>query len=135
MEVSMSVNNLIIARFEVTGWNETPLPGVEDGWAQGAVLPKTFTDGLTGSSVALFISSGTQEGKRAYIAAERITGRLDDGRSGSFTVHHGGLESDPATWFGHIVPGSGAGDFETWEGSARIQHDDAGAYFTIELAS
>jgi hypothetical protein len=131
----MPVDNAIIARFEVTGWNETPLPGVEGDWASGAVLPKTFTSGIIGSSTALFISSGTDEGNRAYVAVERITGALDDGRAGSFTVHHGGLESDPATWFGHIVPGSGTDGLEGVAGSARIQHDEGGAFFTIELAS
>jgi hypothetical protein len=128
----MPDQSAIIARFTVTGWDEVSLPGVEGGWAGGAVLPKTFTEGLAGSSVALFISSGEQEGERAYIAAERITGTLDDGRSGSFTVHHGGLE---ATWFGHIVPGSGTGDFAGLAGTAVISHDETGAYFTIREAS
>ena len=45
-----------------------------------------------------------------------------------------GLESDPGTWFGHIVPGTGTGGFAGWSGSARIRHDDQGAYFEIELA-
>ena len=43
-------------------------------------------------------------------------------------------ESDPGTWFGHIVPGTGTGAFAGWSGSARIVHDDQGAYFEIELA-
>ena len=47
---------------------------------------------------------------------------------------HGGLESDPGTWFGHIVPGTGTGGFAGWSGSARIVHDDQGAYFEIKLA-
>jgi hypothetical protein len=58
-----------------------------------------------------------------------------DGREGSVTVQHGGLESDPDTWFGHIVPGTGTGDFAGWSGQARIRHDDQGAYFEITLAS
>jgi hypothetical protein len=45
-----------------------------------------------------------------------------------------GLESDPGTWFGHIVPGTGTGGFAGWTGSARIVHDDQGAYFEINLA-
>jgi hypothetical protein len=45
----------------------------------------------------------------------------------------GGLESDPASWFGHIVPGTGTGGFAGWTGSARIVHDDHGAYFEINL--
>ena len=38
------------------------------------------------------------------------------------------------TWFGHIVPGTGTGGFAGWTGSARILHDDQGAYFEINLA-
>ncbi len=49
------------------------------------------------------------------------------------TVQHGGLESDPGSWFGHIVPGTGTGGFAGWTGSARIVHDDQGAYFEISL--
>lgn len=129
----MSTAAPIVARFEVTGWDEVTLPGVEGGWAAGAVLPKAFTAGFTGSSVALFISSGTEEGNRAYVAVERITGAFDDGRSGAFTVHHGGLEASPGTWFGHIVPGSGTGDLAGIAGTAAIAHDEAGAYFTFVL--
>ena len=43
------------------------------------------------------------------------------------------LESDPGSWFGHIVPGTGTGGFTGWTGSARIVHDDQGAYFEIDL--
>ena len=43
--------------------------------------------------------------------------------------------SDPGTWFGHIVPRTGTGGFAGWSGSARIRHNDQGAYFEIRLAS
>jgi hypothetical protein len=95
---------------------------------------KTFTTGITGRATTVFMSAGTEEGSRSYVATERITGRTDDGREGSVTVQHGGLESDPESWFGHIVPGTGAGGFAGWTGSARIVHDDQGAYFEINLA-
>ena len=42
-----------------------------------------------------------------------------------------GLDAD---WFGHIVPNTGTGGFAGWSGSARIVHDDQGAYFEINLA-
>jgi hypothetical protein len=32
------------------------------------------------------------------------------------------------------VPGTGTGGFAGWSGSARIVHDDQGAFFEIELA-
>jgi len=42
-----------------------------------------------------------------------------------------GLDAD---WVGHIVPNTGTGGFADWSGSARILHDDQGAYFEIKLA-
>lgn len=123
----------IIARFEISGWEETDVPGVQGAVAYGAKMKKTFSEGVQGTSEGLFISSGEDEGNRAYIAVERITGTLPNGRSGSFTVHHGGLESDPNTWFGHIVPGTGTDDLAGIIGSARISHDENGAFFTLVL--
>ena len=32
-----------------------------------------------------------------------------------------------------IVPGTGTGPFADWQGSARIAHDDDGAFFVIDL--
>ena len=121
----------LIARFSVNGWDERTIDGLEGGWMGAVEMRKEFTSGLVGESVALFVSSGETEGQRAYFAAERITATTDDGRSGSVTVHHGGLESAPETWIGHVIPGSGTDDFAEWSGSARIEHDDDGAYFVF----
>jgi hypothetical protein len=123
----------IVARFEISGWEETELPNLPGEIAYGAKMRKTFTEGIDGTSEGLFIASGSDEGSRAYVAVERITGTLPDGRSGAFTVHHGGLESSPETWFGHIVPGTGTGELTELAGSAKISHDETGAFFTIAL--
>jgi hypothetical protein len=125
----------LIARFSVDGAEPTSAVGLDADWVGMLVFSKTFTAGITGTATTLFMSAGSQEGARSYAATERITGRTDEGQEGSVVVQHGGLESDPATWFGHIVPGTGTGGFAGWAGSARIQHDDAGAYFEIDLAS
>jgi hypothetical protein len=124
----------LIARFTVDGFEPRQVPGVDGDWVGVLTFAKTFTAGITGQGTTLFMSAGTQEGSRSYVATARITGRADDGREGSVTVQHGGLESDPATWFGHIVPGTGTGDFAGWSGPARIVHDDQGAFFEIDLA-
>lgn len=124
----------IIARFEISGWEETDVPGVPGTVAYGANMKKTFSEGIQGTSEGLFVSSGEDEGSRSYVAVERITGTFPDGRAGSFTVHHGGLESDPDTWFGHIVPGTGTDDLAGITGSARISHDEKGAFFRLVLA-
>jgi hypothetical protein len=122
----------------VTGWDPSPLAelgltGADDDWLGAITMKKTYTSGLVGESVAHFISSGT-EASRGYLAAERITGILDDGRSGSFTVHHGGSQvGDDLTIFGSIVAGTGTGDFTGFAGTATIIHDADGAYFSFEL--
>lgn len=120
------------ARFTVDSATPTVADGLPAEWVGMLVFTKTFTAGITGSATTLFMSAGSEEGSRSYVATERITGRTDDGREGSFTVQHGGLESDPDTWFGHIVPGTGTGGFTGWSGSARIRHDVDGAYFEID---
>jgi uncharacterized protein DUF3224 len=124
----------ITARFDVTGWDPAELPGLDGDWVGAIVMRKTYTGGLVGESIAHFVSSGDEAG-RGYLAAERVTGTLDDGRSGSFTVHHGALQhpSDESA-FGWIIPGTGTGDFADFGGPARILHDDQGAYFVFTLA-
>ena len=122
----------LIARFQVDGYEMRKVEGLEADWVGLMTFAKTFTAGIIGHATTLFMAAGSQEGSRSYVATERITGHPDGGEEGSVTVQHGGLESDPATWFGHIVPGTGTGGFAGWSGSARIVHDDQGAFFEIE---
>ena len=123
----------LIARFGVDGYEIRKVEGLETDWVGLMTFAKTFTAGIIGHATTLFMAAGSEEGSRSYVATERITGHLDGGEEGSVTVQHGGLESDPATWFGHIVPGTGTGAFAGWSGSARIVHDDQGAFFEIDL--
>ena len=123
----------LIARFQVDGYEIRKVEGLEADWVGLMTFAKTFTAGITGHATTLFMAAGSEEGSRSYVATERITGHREGGEEGLVTVQHGGLESDPATWFGHIVPGTGTGGFAGWSGSARIVHDDQGAFFEIEL--
>lgn len=128
----------LIARFSVTGWDPAPLAeldlsGADDDWLGAVTMKKTYSSGIVGGSVSHFISSGT-EASRGYLATERITGTLDDGRSGSFTVHHGGTQlGDDLTIFGSIIAGTGTDDFAGFAGAATIIHDADGPYFQFEL--
>jgi hypothetical protein len=124
----------LIARFQVDSFEPRQVAGLDADWVGVMTFAKTFTSGITGHATTLFMSAGSEEGSRSYVATERITGRTGDGRDGSVTVQHGGLESDPGSWFGHIVPGTGTGGFAGWSGSARIVHDDQGPYFEFALA-
>ena len=125
----------LIARFQVDSAEPSLVSGPPSDWVNVMRFAKTFTSGIVGHATTIFMSAGTEEGVRSYVATERIAGRTDDGRQGEFTVQHGGLESDPRSWFGHIVPKTGTEDFADWSGSARIVHDDAGAFFEINLDS
>jgi hypothetical protein len=129
----MTDSETITARFAVTGWEPAELTGIDGDWVGAVVMRKTYTAGLIGESSAHFVSSGTEE-SRGYLAAERITGSLDDGRTGSFTVHHGALQhpSDDSA-FGWIIPGTGTGDFTAFGGAARIDHDDEGPFFVFTI--
>jgi len=124
----------LIARFQVDSFEPRQITGLDADWLGLLTFAKTFTSGITGHATTVFMSAGTEEGSRSYVATERITGRTDDGREGSVVVQPGGLESQPDTWFGHIVPGTGTGEFAGWSGSARIVHDEQGAYFEIKLS-
>jgi len=123
----------LIARFQVDGAEPISVAGIDGDWVQMLKFSKTFTSGIVGTATTLFTAAGTEEGSRSYVATERVEGRTDDGQEGAVTIQHGGLESDPGTWFGHIVPKTGTGDFSGWSGSARIVHDEDGAYFDIRL--
>jgi uncharacterized protein (TIGR03086 family) len=123
----------IIARFSVDGFEQRQVTGLDADWLGVLTFAKTFTAGITGSATTVFMSAGTQEGSRSYVATERISGSAGAGPEGSVVVQHGGLESDQDTRFGHIVPGTGTGGFAGWSGSARIVHDAQGAYFDIRL--
>lgn len=109
----------LIARFKVDSFEPRQVTGLEADWVGLMTFAKTFTSGIVGQSTTLFMSAGTQEGSRSYAATERISGRAGDGPEGSVTVQHGGLESDPGTWFGHIVPGTGTGGFKGQAGHRR----------------
>ena len=123
----------LIARFHVDGAEPIAVEGFGGDWVQVLKFSKTFTSGIVGRATTLFMAAGAEEGSRSYVATERVEGRMDDGREGAVTIQHGGLESDPNSWFGHIVPKTGTGGFTEWSGSARIVHDDDGAYFEIRL--
>jgi Protein of unknown function (DUF3224) len=123
----------LIARFQVDGFEPRKIEGLEADWPGLMTFAKTFTSGIIGRATTVFMSAGTEEGSRSYVATEQITGHTENGPEGSVIIQHGGLESDPGSWFGHIVPGTGTGGFAGWSGSARIVHDDQGAYVEIEL--
>ncbi|HEX3491892.1 MAG TPA: DUF3224 domain-containing protein [Streptosporangiaceae bacterium] len=122
----------LIARFTVDGFEPGQIKGLDVDWLSILLFNKSFTTGIVGHATTIFMHAGP-EGSRSYVATEQITGQPGNGTEGSVTVQHGGVESDPGSVFGHIVPGTGTGGFAGWAGSAIIRHDDQGSYFEITL--
>ena len=132
---TMTPIQTVVARFDVVAWDPASLPQIDGDWVSAITMRKTYTAGIVGSSIAHFISSG-DEANRAYLAAEQISGTLDDGRTGTITIHHGGVQSIAAnTSFGYLIPGTGSGDFADWHGTALITHDAHGAILTLAVES
>lgn len=123
----------LVARFTVTAFDASTVPGVEGDWAAASILRKTFTEGLLGESVVYFLYSG-DETNRGYLAAEHITAALPDGGAGSLTVHHWGTQfGDSSSGDGVIITGTGTGAFLGWSGRAPIEHDEQGPFFRFSL--
>jgi hypothetical protein len=96
-------------------------------------VEKTFSGGLTGTSVTELITVHTGETPRAYVGIERFEGTLD-GRTGGFVLQHnaGGENGEPwLTW--KIVEGTGTGDLAGLTGEGQIViGPDGGHSYTLD---
>lgn len=103
------------ATFEITGWEQDDYDAPPDGPPlTRATVRKTYLGGLVGESVAELLTCG----ELAYVANERVAGRLD-GRDGTFVLQHGAW--DGGQW-GFVVPGSATGALAGLRGDARLDH-------------
>jgi Protein of unknown function (DUF3224) len=103
------------ATFEITGWEQDDYDARPDGPPlTRATVRKTYLGGLVGESVAELLTCG----ELAYVANERVAGRLD-GRDGTFVLQHGAW--DGGQW-GFVVPGSATGALAGLRGDARLDH-------------
>ena len=128
--------NRAISRFDVTGWDQKPHEeGTEGPSLSRARVKKAFRGDLTGESTAeLLMCQADRSDLSAgagYVASERVVGRLGD-LSGSFVLQHWGLSHAGAQRTGgHVVPGSGTGDFDGLTGTVEISVDAEGVHTLI----
>jgi len=122
-----------VAKFDVTGWEPAEIESPEGGPKMGrALIKKTFSGDLVGTSSTEMLSCGTPDSGAGYIAQELVTGTLA-GRSGMFVMQHGGIAAKgEQRAFGSIVPGSGTGELRGLTGDVQYRHDESGASVTIE---
>lgn len=100
---------------------ETAAPG-EGTFARHA-LAKTFHGDLEGTSRGEMMSvDANAEGSGAYVAIERVEGKLH-GRAGSFTLAHRGTMRRGADFRLSVVvvPDSGSGELAGIEGTMEIE--------------
>jgi hypothetical protein len=123
----------VSARFELSGWDETPYLEAEDGTRLvRATMRRTFSGGLEGEGAVEYLMAFRADGDAAYVGLERIDGTLD-GRAGTFVLQHvGRFEGGAATGDVSVVPGSGSGELEGLAGEGRFAAE-GGPTGTVEL--
>ena len=79
----------VSATFEVNDWVETPLDEVEMPKVTRAVVAKTYSGDIDGTSTTEWLMSYAEDGSATFVGMERISGTVG-GRDGSFVVKHDG---------------------------------------------
>lgn len=84
-------------------------------------LDKRFHGDLDATSQGEMLAAGDGATSGAYVALEKVTGKLH-GRSGSFVLVHRALMVDgmPREWTVVVVPGSGTGELTGLDGAMTI---------------
>ena len=99
-------------------------------------LDKAFSGALEGTSKGEMLTGGTEAtGAMAYVAIERINGKLQ-GRSGSFLLMHNAsmLKTDPASGVMQVlvVPQSGTGELTGLSGKMSINIEGGKHSYDLE---
>lgn len=121
----MRMRHTANARFAIKSWDEKP-------YSEGQGLPKmtratvtkSFTGDITGDSQVEYVMMYRSDGTAAFVALERITGRIGD-RAGSFVLQRTGVfEGGEAKESYAVVPRSATGDLEglVGEGTSSVGH-------------
>ena len=108
------------ATFVNTTYEEEPYDD-RDGTVLGRIhIARTFEGDLEGESSAELLTARTEAGSAAYLALDRISGRLGD-RTGSFVLsHHGTVSAAGAATAASVVPESGTGELAGLRGRGSI---------------
>ncbi len=113
-----------------------PMEGVAGDALLGRMtIDKQFHGDLEGTSQGEMLTAGTATaGSAAYVAVERVTGRLG-GKQGTFALHHTGLMNrGQASLSIGIVPDSGTGGLAGISGSLSIRVENGAHFYTLEYA-
>ena len=115
--------------FEVT---LTPQAQTADAPGGRMTLRKSFAGDLSGSASGEMLTAGSGQSSGAYVAIERVTGRLA-GREGSFfLVHRGIMNRGRPELAISVVPGSGTGGLVGLSGTMAIRIEGGLHFYTFD---
>jgi len=95
-------------------------------------LDKVYRGGLDAAGRGQMLTTGSpEEGAAAYVAIERVQGRLD-GRYGAFTLMHSGTMSAAGQKLEvTVVPGSGEGELAGISGTLEIRIEGRDHFYDL----
>ena len=121
------------ATFVNATYDEEPYDD-RDGTLLGRIrIKRMFAGDLEGESSAVLLTARTDAGSAAYVALDRIAGRLG-GREGSFVLqHHRTVSSAGAITEASVVPDSASGELAGLRGHGSISVAEDGTHtLTLE---
>jgi hypothetical protein len=95
-------------------------------------IDKQYHGDLEGTGKGEMLTAGSGEGSGAYVAVERVTGKLK-GRSGSFSLQHRGIMTRGTPDLAiAVVPDSGTGELVGLAGTMTIKIENGKHFYEIE---
>ena len=118
--------------FEITSWEQNEIDR-EGAFGLGhAVVKKTFSGEIEGTTVAQLLLGGVEGGGMAYSGFERFDVSVSGRRGGFVLLHYATMSAGDGSTSWEILPGSGTGELEGISGSGEIvRHDDGSHDFTL----
>jgi hypothetical protein len=126
-----------VGTFTLDSWDQHDEEPVDGFTRARAVLTKTFSGDLAGTSRTEILMASIDGTPSAYCGFEQFTGAVA-GRTGSFVLRHA-AGNDPVsgpwlTW--QVVEGSGRGELGGVRGEGQITRQDDGTHtYWLELAT
>jgi hypothetical protein len=119
------------ARFEVTGWDETPLDdGVGVSKLTEALVSKKYTGDVDGTSTTKWLMAYQPDKSASYVGIERMQGTVGGKRGSLVLLHDGAFEDGVATAALRVV--SGTDQLKGVTGAGSFRADPAGSV-TLDL--
>src|SRR3954447_3204003 len=122
------------AALTIDSWDQEAYDESDGASLARALVTKTFTEDLEGTSVGNLLLVGAQEGSAAYVGIERVTGKLH-GRAGTFVLQHSAVMTSVGggSMTVTVVPDSGTGQLRYLSGRSEIErHEDGTHTFTMD---